>query len=520
MSFLASKAVDSLRRGATCFLVGLAVFSTAIDSFAQGQAAPKEPRLIQLVLGRSATVELTWPAKGVSITEPGIGDVQVLSPQLLLFSGRAPGSTDALAWGENGQSMAFQVEVVADISKIKSDLSSLMEGSDLTVTQTQKAMIVQGRLARAEQANHLRAYMDALGLKYVDLTYLPGVQQVQVKVRFAEVSRTAFRSLGVNAFRTGSDFFFGSNIGGLASTSIGPPQGATALGNTPFVFTQASTVSPAVTLFAGFPRSDLELFFQALAENQFLRILSEPNLVALSGEEASFLAGGEFPIPSVQGGGGAGLATGNAVTIEFKEFGVGLRFRPVVLGDGTIRLQVNSEVSELSDVGGIQISGFQIPSIITRRASTTLEMSSGQTFAMAGLLSENVNSQASRVPFLGSLPLIGTLFRSVRYRAGETELLVLVSASLVEPLSQITMPTMPGKEQQVPSDWQLYGEGRLEGGSHPSEAGSSGNWVQSQGFNQLRGPGAWAVHDHGPARSEARTAKSDRAPAPGNSKEN
>ncbi|HVS10182.1 MAG TPA: type II and III secretion system protein family protein [Planctomycetota bacterium] len=469
----------------------------------QDPVQPQGPHEIRLVVGRSESLEVPWPAKGASLTDPAVADVQVLSPRLLIFSGKAPGTTDAFVWGEDGQSQAIQIVVVADLQRLQEDLAELLPGSQLKLSQTQKAMLVSGTLARAEQAENLLAYMEALGLKYVDLTSLPGVQQVQVKVRLAEVSRTAIRSLGVNGFRTGTDFFFGSNLGGIAPTSIGPAAGASATGNTPFAFTSPPSAGPAVTLFAGFPGSDLELFFQALADNQFLRILSEPNLVALSGEEASFLAGGEFPIPAVQTGAAAAGAGGSAITIEFKEFGVGLRFRPVVLGDGAIRLQVSSEVSELSDVGGIQISGFQIPSVVTRRASTTLEMKTGQTFAMAGLLSENANAQASRVPYLGSIPFLGTLFRSVRYRRGETELLVLVTASLVEPLSQLDFPPLPGTERKAPDDWELYGEGKLEGGLRSPAPGAEARWAESLGLASLKGSGAWASYEFGPARGTA-----------------
>jgi pilus assembly protein CpaC len=460
------------------------------------------PVELQLVVGRSQSFEVPWPALGASLTDPEVADVQVLSPRLLVFSGKSPGTTDAYVWGEQGEAQAILIQVEADLTRLQGDLGSLLPGARLEVSQTGKALVVRGTLARAEQAERLQAYMQALGLEYVDLTSLPGVQQVQVKVRLAEVSRTSIRNLGVNGFRTGSDFFLGSNIGGITPTSIAPAAGAPGSGNTPMVFTRETVVGPAVTLFAGFPGSDLELFFQALAENQFLRVLSEPNLVALSGEEASFLAGGEFPIPAVQSG-GAGAGLGNAITIEFKEFGVGLRFRPVVLGDGALRLQFSSEVSELSDVGGIQISGFQIPSVVTRRTSTTLEMKSGQTFAVAGLLSENTNAQAARIPFLGNVPVLGALFRSVRYRAGETELLVLVTASLVEPLSQVEFPPLPGTEREAPDEWQLYAEGRLEGGLRWPVPGAVGPWVERSGLAQLEGPGAWADHDRGPARSDA-----------------
>src|SRR6185503_13142243 len=210
-------------------------------------------------------------------------------------------------------------------------------------------------------------------------------------------------------------------------------------------------------LFANFPNSDLLFFVQALAENQYLRILAEPSLVAMSGEEASFLAGGEFPIPVVQG------VNATSITVTYKEFGVRLRFRPTVLGDGAIRLHVAPEVSELTNAGSVTLQGFNIPGLLTRRAETTLELNSGQTFGMAGLISQSTQARTSRVPHIGDLPVLGALFRSVRYQSGDTELVLLVTASLVEPLSVANMPPTPGITHSDPNDWELYAMGKIEG---------------------------------------------------------
>jgi pilus assembly protein CpaC len=466
----------------------------------EGQAAIT----LQIVAGRSRHLTTPWPAKGASLTDPAVADVQVLTPQLLQVSGKAPGTTDVVVWGENGRTLHARVEVDADLERLRVELAAVLQGTSLELSQQGGVVVVSGVLARAEQAQALQRYLEASGVDYADVTRLAGVQQVQVQVRVAEVSRTAIRALGVNALKGGDDFFGGQTIGSadggpLNPISIGPQQGASALGNLPFNFTSDASVTPAITLFAGFPKSDLELFVQALAENQYLRVLAEPNLVALSGEQASFLAGGEFPIPIVQGGG-----VSTAITIEYKEFGVGLKFRPLVLGEGAIRLQVASEVSELSDIGAVVIEGFRIPAIITRKTETTLELHSGETFAMAGLISESTNAQASRVPGLGDLPVLGSLFRSVRYRTGETELLVLVTASVTEPLGPGGMPPLPGETHVVPDEWELFGEGRIEGRAPAAPDATQAVWLRETGLDRLRGPGAWATHEQGPARSRAR----------------
>jgi pilus assembly protein CpaC len=270
-----------------------------------------------------------------------------------------------------------------------------------------------------------------------------------------------------------------------------------------------------VTLLAGFSHSDVEILLEALAEDQYVRLLAEPNLTALSGEEASFLAGGEFPIPIVQGGTGGSAPS---ITVVFKEFGVLLNFRPLVLGDGTIRLYVSTEASDLSEVGAVEIQGFRIPAITTRRAETTLQLKSGQTFGMAGLVQQISRATSSRLPWLGELPVLGPLFRSVKYQRGETELLVLVTASLVEPLSTTAVLPVPGVFHGEPDDWELYAEGRIEG--KPRIPAPPLAWPASTGLGRLRGPSPWASYGAQRAERDPRAERSPSAPAEGAGKRN
>ncbi len=505
----------SLRpRAVGALALGL-LLSLVPASDARAQQAPT--RTLTLFVGRSERIDSAWAVKGAALTDPTVADVQVLTPMLVLVSGKAPGTTDLLLWGDNGQTGSVRVDVNIDLARVSRELSAMFPGSNVNISRAQDVTVVSGMLARAQQAKQLHDYLEARNLEYVDQTSLAGVQQVSVKVRIAEVSRTGLRELGLNILKSGKGFFGGSTIGSsnggpINPVSIGPPLGASALGNTPFVFNGAVNVSPGVTLFAGFPKADLEYFLQALSENEFLRILAEPNLVALSGEEASFLAGGEFPIPVVQGGGVTG---GTSVTIEYKKFGVSLNFRPVVEGDGTIRLQVYSEVSDLSDVGAVEIQGFAVPSLVTRKVETTVDMKSGQTFAMAGLLNQTTNSRVSQVPGLGDIPVLGALFRSTRYKSGETELLVLVSTTLVEPLSATNLPALPGQDHVAPSNWQLYAEGRLEGTSPAAVPPADSEWLKELGLDRLKGPGTWATHDQEPEPSTARP-EDEKPPTSGN----
>lgn len=444
-------------------------------------------RPVEIHVGTSTVINAPWSVSRVSVTNPDVADVQVLTPRQVLLTGNALGSTDLILWSETEEIWHARVNVMVDLGYIKDELGKLFPQSRLEITQSRDMVIIAGHVRRAEEVTRLRSVMDAYNIKYLDTTAIAGVQQVQLQVRVAEVSRNDLRNLSVNIFY-GDDIFLGSR--------------PTASNGSPLIDFDLDTplISSGTTLIGRFPGADLDLFLQALSENQYVRILAQPTLVALSGEEASFLAGGEFPIPVVQGGSGG---TSTSISIEYKEFGVRLAFRPTVLGDNSIRLLVAPEVSDLSDRGAVEIEGFRIPSVLTRRAQTTLELRSGQSFAMAGLLNHNTSARNSRIPLLGDLPILGALFRSVRFEKGETELVVLVTASLVEPSDyNIQEMAVPGDTYVAPSEWELYIDGRIEGRRKPLAAADEA-WLRELGLNRLYGPGAWATHGEPEVASEA-----------------
>jgi pilus assembly protein CpaC len=456
---------------------------------------------ISLVVGRSAVVRAPWPTVRVAVTDPKIANVEALTPEQILVQGISVGSTDLILWGQGEQKTLQQRVVVSlDMEAIRSRLRELFPTATLQLSDSGEVLVLQGQLRSADDAEQLGRYLDTTKLKYVNMTSVAGVQQVQLQVRVAEVSRQALRTLGINWFITDDDAVFGQRLGGssgspLAPVDIGVPKGTPINENRlPFEFLNDTSAAPGVSLFAGFPQANLEIFLQALAENQYLRILANPTLVALSGEQADFLAGGEFPIPVLQSGGGGGAA-GNAITIEYKEFGVRLSFRPVVLGDGGIRLRAMQEVSQLTNVGAVVIQGFEVPALVTRRAEATMELKSGQSFAMAGLLQRTDNAVNSHIPGLGDLPVLGPLFRSVRYQQQETELVILVTASLVEPMSLANTPPLPGTTHVAPNDWELYVEGRVQSKQPPRLDEASAQWLKEMGLDQLLGPGAWDSYE-------------------------
>ena len=387
---------------------------------------------------------------------------------------------------------------------------------DIQIEEVDGTLALHGTMPDLTTATLIRNFMTGSGMKWVDLSRIAGVQQVQLRVRIAEASRSALRELAFGAVSGGNSFFGGYQAPGGSSpfqpVSISPgaqpttsstPLGGTAttgssVNQANFGFDK-NPVSSAVTLFGGIPGSDLEFYIQALSENKYVRLLAEPNLVAISGERATFLVGGSFPIPVVQNSGAS-----SAVTIEYKEFGVRLNFRPEVLGQGRIRLEVAPEVSELSEIGSLRQNGFTIPSVITRRSSTTVELGSGQSFAMAGLLRSKEQGRVSKVPILGDIPVLGVLFRSVRYEEDQTELVVMVTAELVEPLDNGTVRPMPGELHETPNDWELFMEGSLTGAT---KAGKPLARLKVLGLEGLRGPGALRRPD------DSRVSASDVFPA-------
>ena len=486
-------AVPRLALVAVAGLALAAPLAVAQDGVPTPQPAASSADSIAVATGQSRIIRTPWPATRVSVTDPAVADIEILTPDQVMVMGKKPGVTDVMIWNEKEQVWSSQVRVGTDVARMQADLEQLFPGSRLRVDEIRNVMVVSGQLRRLEETQSLRDFLQQSGIPYLDKTSVAGVQQVQIRVRVAEVSRSAIRTLGINTYYSGSDFFGGvqpgpANGGALnPNFSIGPDQ-------------FSSSVSPSITIFGGIPDWDLNFFIQALAENQYLRLLAEPSLNCLSGEKANFLAGGEYPIPVVQGGGGEGTS----ISVEYREFGVRLQFEPIVLGDNTIRMMVAPEVSELSDLGAVTIEGFRVPALAVRRANTTVELKSGQTFALAGLLSHRSDGRNSRIPGMGDLPIIGPLFRSVRYNSGETELVVLATAYLVEPIDEVGPLAVPGDLHVPPNDWELYAQGRLAGASRTRVPPPDAPWLKATGLDRLRGPGAWISHSQEPVPSYAR----------------
>jgi len=455
----------------------------------------EQSKTITLVAGQSHVVKAPWPTVRVAVTDPKVADVQILTPDQVLLQGLKVGSTDLILWNE-GETKIWQarVNVTLDVAK----LYQLFPGCAIELDQSGDILLVKGFLRSTSQAAQLHDYLQRAKVEFVDMTSIAGIQQVQLQVRIAEVSRNVAKALTTNFIYADTPFF-----GAVTPTSSDGTPLVSPTFTKPVSYDNTTwDASSAVSVLVGVPRANFDLFINALAENQYLRILANPTLVALSGEEASFLAGGEFPIPVVQSGTGSG-GGGTSITVEYKEFGVRLTFRPTVLGDGAIKLYVAPEVSELTSLGSVRIQDFVIPALTTRRAETTLELKSGQTFAMAGLMRSKVDAVNSRLPGVGDLPIVGPLFRSVRYAKDETEMVVLVTAVLVEPMNLAQVPPLPGFLHNEPNDWEFYMEGKLEGKGPAKINPADAEWLRQMGLDELVGPGAWDYHNNPAAPSRA-----------------
>lgn len=404
---------------------------------------------IRLNTNKSTIVTTSRPRQSLAIGEPSIADVNAISPTRLLVTGKKPGSTQLIIWDDQDHSQVIDVTVNADLGGLTDQYKKIFPNNKIEVSSAgEDTVVLSGTVGSLSQAEKAEALAAPYGKKVVNLLDVSGGQQVMLQVRVAEVSRTALSQLGVNLAYSDGTSFGGINngVGNGFDTAAGAAGAVGALG--------IPNVSDQVTLFGKgvFGNTAVFAFISALRQNNLLRVLAEPNLVAMSGQEATFLAGGEFPVPIPQNGG----IDNNTITIEYKEFGVKLSFVPVVLGDGRIRLKLSPEVSDLDFTNAVRFSGFVVPGLTTRRMSSTVEIGDGQSLALAGLLNQSLSANKQVTPLLGDLPVLGTLFRSVRYQRKETELVVLVTPRLVSPMSPEEVPTLPGEYWRHPTEAELF----------------------------------------------------------------
>ena len=435
--------------------IGLGTVAAASPAAAQPQAA-RPSETINLSKGTGNIVRLNAPMSDVFVANEAIADVQVRSSTQLYIFGKGSGETTIYATDKAGRVVyAANVRVGNNTGSVDEMLRLAMPDATIQATPMNNLVLLTGTVASpsdvAEAQRLVQAYVGD-GTQVVSRLRSATPLQVSLKVKIAEVNRSLLKQIGMNILSRdttgGTAFGIGQGNPGTFNPT-GPGGKFNILGT-------GTTLGIAGKLFG----LDLLSTLNLAANDGLVTTLAEPTLTALSGETASFLAGGEFPIPVSQSLG--------SLSIEYKQYGVGLAFTPIVLADGRISMRVRPEVSELSNEGSIRLNGYDVPALTTRRAETTVELGSGQSFMIAGLLRNTNTNNVSKAPFLGDLPILGALFRSTSYRRSETELVIIVTPYLVRPVS--TQLATPTSGYRAPTDGQLNWEGQTFDGQSGSRA--------------------------------------------------
>ena len=405
--------------------IGHAQATSYKASFKENQEAVA----VNVLVGQSRVINFDKPVGRFSVSNPEIAEAVLVTPNQVLVNGKAFGQVNFIAWEQSGgEYLVFDVYVRTNLSLIDSQIRALFPKDDIRLSQANGSVVISGNVSNPQTAAQVDSVVQAAGFKTVNMLASPvkSMAQVQLQVRVAEVSRNRVRDLGT------SYAYQGGSSGVYANSGAGP----SALGNVTNGILSGS-LSSALNLFV--MSGNTLSMIRALQTQGALRELAEPNLIAMDGQQASFLAGGEFPVPIVQGG-----SDKNTVTIIFKEYGVRLNFKPTIVDEDHIRLELEPEVSTIDFSNGVKFDGFLIPALRTRRAKTGVELRDGQSFALAGLLDNSETHTLSKVPVLGDVPVLGSLFRSKSFQKNETELIFIVTAQLVKPMNRDDLPQMRG----------------------------------------------------------------------------
>ncbi len=460
---------------------------------AQAGAQPGDPlplARVEITVGHSRVLNLPEAVQRVSVGKESVADVVVINPRQIYVNAQSVGSTNITLWGAKDRLLGvYEVRVARDITALKEQLYQLLPHEPVEVREMQGTVVLSGRvssLQAKEQAEALakalipsKELSDTLYKTYADkgappssaggkkleerltssllddkwvtsLLEVGGNQQVNLKVRFAEVKRDVLKRLKVNlgAINPLSGDFIFSTLGGLMLPNWDTTNTGRYLGTG---YSANANVTGGFNVGGGNIRGALDV----LCQNQLAKVLAEPTLTCISGQEADFLAGGEFPVPVPQ--------QNNTVTIEFKKFGVQLGFKPEVLKNGHIRMNVSPEVSDIDPTMAVVIQGFTVPGLKTRKAKTQLEVKDGESFVIAGLFRDDITQQVAKLPLLGDLPILGALFRSTEFINNQTELVIEVTPQVVKPgLAGLAGP-LPTEGITKPSDWDLFLMGKMAG---------------------------------------------------------
>lgn len=387
---------------------------------------------LQLPTGTSLIIDLPGQLERVSVANPEVANVQIVPPSHVMVNGKAPGITTLIIWVD-GKRRYYDIVVKLNLSLVEQAMKEISPNDDITVKAVQNSIALSGTVADpsliARAPDVARAFLPEK-TTVINLLRLGEPHQIMLKVEIAEVNRTALRELGLDFLNLGNTFalgVFGGSTAGILNTILDKDGKV--------------TFDPRTSLFFG--KGNTLTFLRALEQKGLAKSLARPNLIAASGADATFLVGGEFPYPSVQGGSGG---AGASVTIQFKPFGIRLNFTPTLNDLGTINLKIEPEVSALDFTNSVTISGFNMPSLTTRRARTIVDLKPGQSLAIGGLLQTEDRKTLTKFPILGDIPVLGALFRSTKFIRNETDLVIFVTPEIVRPFAAGQAPNL---EQQM-----------------------------------------------------------------------
>ena len=428
---------------------------------------------LPVVAGRSRVLTTSFDVIRIAVTNPVIADAAVVAPREILIDGKAPGTISLIIWGAD-QRLQFDIDVQPATSALQQQLRTIFPGEEIFVNASEEAIVLSGRVTASEIALRAEeiAQASTTKAKIINLLQKPNttdLKQVMLAVRFAEVEHNALTELGASYLANRPDFSGRLTTEQFASPVIDDTRPA------PIV------VNDYLNVFFFLKNDGLLALVKALKQRGLFQSLAEPNLIAYNGQEASFLAGGEIPVPIVQGNTGQ-------VSIQYKEFGVRLNFTPRISGE-LIRLKVKPEVSSIDNTNGIILSGFRVPALKTRRAETDVELRDGQSFAIAGLMDNQTVEDHQMIPLLGNIPVIGNLFKSKSDTSAKTELLVLITPHLVRPLEPSEVPPLPGVKPSMPVKPGDGLGGALEGGGGLADGPAAAQSSPPSTTQKTRKPG-------------------------------
>ncbi len=400
---------------------------------------------LSMTIGKSLVIDYPVEIGRISTSSPEVVDAVPATAKEFLLHGKGHGSATVVVWAKTGARTMYNVTVEHNLEPIRKLLSETFPAEDIRIQSGRDSITLVGKVSSKDVADRAVAIATPLAKTVVtnlQIAAAPIEQQIILRVKFIELNRAASMQLGVNLFSTGAT----GTIGGVSTNQFTPPSLQTIRGtnsnvpNVPPVF----NITDALNIFAFRPDLNLGAAIRALQSQDILQILAEPNLTTLNGKEASFLAGGEFPVPILQGGGNAG-----AVTVQFREYGIRLNFNPIITPNGTIKMYVKPEVSTIDLSNAVSLSGFTIPALATRRMETNVELKEGQSFMIAGLMDDRVTEQMSKLPGLSNIPILGALFKSRQERKTKTELIVIVTPEIVKPYNPDDKLPVP----EFPKEW-------------------------------------------------------------------